>query len=245
MSANNQSPVLDKAFREIESPLSAFNNFQLQISDRLNDVIYGPYSRVAAPNQLNIKSDLIFNSDSIIIMGFVKLMVERNEMLVHALKPMGPEEMKIMQSINRNMLEVETCFFQYLQMYNRVCLGYNDVPNQLIRNIVNMIEKPKYHDLLTNSYFLIPYKSKIGGKLENQQVFMQKMYNRFEYIIKFSQNNSVSFNYTIFKVLSSDLNENRSLDNVRFLEYDKLYGSVVRMEDAEKFVINLFCYGNF
>jgi hypothetical protein len=243
-SQSNQSTLIDKAFREIESPLSAFNNFQLQISDKLNDVVYGPYSRIKSPNQLNIKSDLIFNSDSIIVMGFLKLFLDRNEMRVQAVRSMGHEEMKIMEAVNKNFPVVETCFFQYIQMYNRIALSYNDVPNALMRNIVNMIERPKYHDLLEQSYFLIPYKSKVGGKVEGEQVFLQKLYGRFEYIIKFKQANSVSFTYSIYKVLSSDLNENRSLENVRFLENDLVHQSTMRMEDAEKFVMNLFCYGN-
>jgi hypothetical protein len=232
-------------FREIESPLSAFNNFQLQISDKLNDVVYGPYSRISKLNQLTVKSELIFNSDSIVIMGFCKLMADRNQMKMQMLKALNSEELEVVAALQKNLMLVETCFFQYIQMYNRIGFGYNDVPNKLLKNIVNMIEQPRYHDILQQSSFLIPFKSKVGSKLENDpNIFMNKLYNRFEYIIKFKQETKTTFSYGIYKVLSSDLNENKSLENIRFYESDLLHKAVVRMDEAEKFVLNLFCYGN-
>jgi hypothetical protein len=237
---------MHKEFREIESPLSAFNNFQLHISDRLNDVVYGQYSRIKAPNQLTMKSELIFNSDYIILMGFMRLYNDRNIMKIKVLKEVSSEELEILTAIKRNFLQVETLLFQYIQMYNRIAAGYNDVPNGLLNNIVNMIEHQKYHDILLTSSFLIPYKSKVGAKLEgNDMIFMEKLYNRYEYVLRFQPDTKNQFIYTIQRVLSSDLNENKSLENVRFVENDVMHRSTVRIDDAERFVINLFCYGVF
>jgi hypothetical protein len=236
---------MHKEFREIDSPLSAFNNFQLQISDKLNDVVYGPYSKIAKSNQLNLKSQLIFNSDSIVIMGFVKLCLDRNDMKMQMLKALDKEELEVVTALQRNFIVVETCFFQYIQMYNRIAIGYNDVPNALIRNIINMIEQPRHHDKLIDSCFLLPFKSKVGGKLENDaQIFMNKMYSRFEYIIKFKPLTKATCQYSIYRVQSSDLNESRSVENTRYLEKDVLHTDTLKVDDAERFVVNLFCYGS-
>ena len=231
-----------KSFREIESPLSAFNNFQIDISDKLNHIIYGNTKL----NQLTLKSELIFNADSIIIMGFCKLFDDRNVMKMQMLKPLDKEQLEIVAALESNFQTVETCYYQYIQLYNRIAKGYNDVPNKLLVDIINMIEQPKYAVILESTSFLIPFKTKMGARVEkNLMVFMDKFYSRFEYVIKFKQDSKTLFSYFIYKVLSSDLNENKSLENIRFLEYDLMKSGSVKIEDAENFIKNLFCYGNF
>ena len=232
-----KNPLPEKLYKEIESPLSAFNNIQLDIANTLNEIIYGEKTKV---NQLTLKSHIIFESDSIAIMGFMRFIQHKDELFIKILKPINKYELDILTLINKNLPEVNKCFFRYIQMYNKIASGYDDVPQQLI----NIITKSIINNNFDDTQYLIPYKNKIGKNLfKKENSFMESIFHRYEYIIKFSNDSKLYFNYKIFKVLSSELNENKSLENVRYWENDMLKTGTVTKIDAEKFIINLFCYG--
>jgi len=239
-------------FREVESPLSAFNNIQIQITNDLSNAIYGSEVLSKIPNQLNISSNIIFEDGTITLLGILKLILHKNEMLVKVLKPLNQQELTILGKVNEAHGIISASFYQYLQMYRRIAFGYDDVPTQLINTIVNGIETKT---IKSDKKFLIPFKNKVGTKLTEEQEgvedktmyienFLCNIYNRYEYVIQFEIESKTNFIYKISKVLSSELNENKSLENIRFLEQDVLKTDTIHIRDAEKFVVSLFCYGN-
>ena len=196
------------------------------------------------------------------LLDFIKLILHKNELLIKILKPLNQEELEIINNLHNNYELLSMNFFQYIQMYNNIAKNYDDVPTKLIETITKFIVE---QNLDENNCFLIPFKNKIGIKydtylnddiIQNINVndekilspiknqYFNNVFNRYQYVIKFNFPNKTIFEYRIYKVLSSELNESKNLlENIKYLEQDMIKKGTLKKHQANIFVNKLFCYG--
>ena len=73
---------------------------------------------------------------------------------------------------------------------------------------------------------------------------MEKLFNRFSYVIKFNVENKQTFQYKFYRVLSTNLNESKSLENIRFEDIELLKENNLSFCKLQHFLVDLFYYGN-
>lgn len=241
--------------KQIESPLSSFNNIQIEITQQFEKIVF-----IDKPDYVNNKNKsllalnnlIIFDSNSITLMGFIKLVINpaNNELLVRISKPLDINDLSILNNIYKNWDIVSLNFFRYIQMYNNIAKNYNEVPTELIKNIIICFNK-HLKSFIPGSVlnkeidnFLIPFKNKISNKYDNDKHYIQNIYNRFQYILKIQIINKNTFEYKIIRVLSSELNENKNeLNNLKYLEQDLIKKGQLKNHQFNGFINKLFNYG--
>lgn len=226
-------------YKQIESPLIVFNNIQLDITEKINTIVFGK-SKV---NKLNLNSLIIFDDKTITLFGNFKLLNNKNELYIKVLKPLNKSDLEILSKLYNNFDEICLCFSNYLQMYERIANGYDGtVSVNHVNNIVLSIKKMKTLD--ENVRFLIPFKSKINDLVKENGYILQALLKKYEYIIKFYHTGkSQDIAYYIYQVEASCLDENKSIENCRYLGKDLMISGKIKNFYIETFVKDLFFYG--
>lgn len=246
-SLQSTQPYSNISGKFIESPISAFNNIISDISEIISSVVLMKIDKPTSLHKskkstidcLAIDSQIFFIDKSIHIMGFFKLYMFENKMLVKVLKPgLNFKELGILANIHKNFDLISQQFFRYIMMYNRITKNFDDVPAELVNQIINVIKKRKFEK---TSAYLLPFKNKLS-KLEKENDWA--LYSKYEFIIKFRNNTyNKHFTYSIFKVLSSDIKNSTSLECIRYSECDMIKTGSVNYSHTEEFIKNLFYYG--
>lgn len=239
----------------IEPPISAFNNIIADITQIISDVIFkrnfNNQSELRMFTALNhghnltnlynlAKEDKIFFvDDSIIILGFFKLYLHDNNMLVKVIKPgLNWEELSILSAIYNNYDLITQQFFRYIMMFNRITKNFDDVPMELINQIIKTIKSKN----TTNCSYLLPFKNKLT---KNDVETNWDLYKKYEFLITFKLDKSRNrFGYSIIKVLSDEVKMSNSLEQIRYVEKDVIKSDTINFADTEEFITQLFCYGN-
>lgn len=239
--------------QQIESPLSAFHNIQTKITNEFEKIIFvnkRNYKNNKNKPLLSMHNLIIFDCNTITLMGYIKLVFHRDELLVKITKPLNQEDLAIVSNIYSNWDEVSLNFFKYISMYDSIAKNYDSVPTQLINNIIIKFEKHlfNYKENNLNSIeidnFLIPFKNKINKKYDENKHYIENIYNRYEYLLKLHIINKTNFEYQIIRVLSSELNENKNeLNNIRYSEQDLIRKGTLKTFQIKLFVNSLFNYG--
>lgn len=236
--------MIPKIYKTINSPLSAFNNITNEISSEISNIFFRglnkDYMTKTGGNILAVESQIIFLDESIYILGIFKLTYNdkaNEKVTIKILNPnLKPQDLKYLNILYENFGKITTLFFRYIQMYNIIAKNCDDIPSSLIIEIVNNISNKKFGD-----YHLLPFKNKIS-KL--QQNLLSNKLDKYEFFVQFSHHTRNKFKFNIWQCLSSDLDQNVSINNIRFLEKELLTSGYVDYIDAETFVKQLFHYGN-
>ncbi len=228
----------------IEAPICVFNNITNKITQELEQIIYhnkSGYKFDKTKSLLALTGKIIFNNKSIILMDFIKLENIHDELHIKILRPtLRKEHFEIIHNITIHWENINKLFYHYLLMYNNIANGYDEVPNQLVQNIVEQIKRKTIKE---TEYFLIPYKTKIHMKYDEDRKYLENIFNRFSYIIKFEFHKN-KFIYKIFRVTPNELSHNKNnLNNLRFNNNDLISTDTLEITKAEQFIKQLFHYG--
>lgn len=220
----------------IESPLSAFNNLLLQNSNRLQKIYCNE------PNNIIFMNNLIFDNASILIYGCIKLLYVDNKFSVRFIGNFHSDKICLINKTLQNIKELEEIFNNYLYLVNNITNNFDDkisekYVNDLFNNITdNTFAKNKYH--------LVPYKNKIKHLYDNNDKVLDKLYNKYTYLIKFNRKSKLTFSFTLVKALSSEFSECKSLENLRFEEIDIILEETLPIQSLKQFLFNFFFYGD-
>lgn len=214
-----------------EAPIEVFNNIILGFTKQLGEIL-------DEKNQEEISKSLYFIENSINIYGWIKLYQNANgEICLKILKPIDKIDLLILEKIQKNWHQICRIYWYYLMMYNKIALNSDDVPQQLINQIVWEITTLNKSD---SKEYLLPFKNKLS-KLDLDINF----YDKFEYFFCFSKDieNSKQFSFKIKKVVINNKDKN-IVENLRYEEIDILHKGSYFKQDALNFVTELFLYGN-
>lgn len=238
-----------KPMKKIESPLSAFNNIQIELTHEFEKIIFKTkkdYKHNSQKSLLAMNNLIIFECDTITLMGYMKLILIHNELMLKIVKPLNIDNLEIINNIYNNWDNVSLNFFKYIQMYNIIAKNYDDIPYQLTDNIINSFNKNIGINKELNN-FLIPFKTKIFNKYDSENVnkhYIENIYNRYQYVLKLKMLTKITFEYQIIRVLSSELNENKNeLKNLRYSEQDIIKKDILKNSQIKIFITQLFHYG--
>lgn len=219
-------------YEKIESPISAFNNIIYQFIVELNEIFEIESSDIN--NQKT--SNFIFDNNSIIFFERIKVFYLNNKMQLMLLTPIHEKKMYILRTITNRFSDIANILYRYLYMLNSITNNYDlSISNGYINSIISDIKNKTYKD----KYYSIPYKNKIFNEVETDKT-VENLYNKFTYLLEFN-NIDGNLQYNIVRCLSSDLDESKSIHNIKFLEKEKIANGIV--SDIRKFLIKLMRYG--
>ena len=221
----------------IESPLSAFNNVLLQISNKLQHIYIGNENNISFINQL------LFEEKSITICNVVKLVYKNNEI---GLKFQGVfVNTDIIEKTLLYKEELFQIFKNYLFTISVATKNLDDgISQKQVSGIFEQINNERL-DFDNNQIFIVPHKIKIRHLYDEQKndKTLDNIFNRYSYIIKFQVINKNSFRYSLCRVISTILNESKSIENIKFEEIDIIKSDVLGLDKLKDFLIDLFYYG--
>lgn len=219
-------------YEKIESPISAFNNIIYQFIVELNEIFEIESSDIN--NQKT--SNFIFDNNSIIFFERIKVFYLNNKMQLMLLTPIHEKKMYILRTITNRFSDIANILYRYLYMLNSITNNYDlSISNGYINSIISDIKNKTYKD----KYYSIQYKNKIFNEVETDKT-VENLYNKFTYLLEFN-NIDGNLQYNIVRCLSSDLDESKSIHNIKFLEKEKIANGIV--SDIRKFLIKLMRYG--
>jgi len=245
---------MNQKIKPIESPLSAFNNILLDISDKLEMIYLGQkigidqnknntYDQRNLPKQINRNisfiNQLLFETKSITICNCIKLVCEHNKLGVKFIGIF--EDMDLIKITINNQKAIFEIFQYYLFLSSSIINKNTDheISIMFVNSIYNQILDKTIDK---NQLFMIPYKTKIK-KLYDPDKTLDAIYNRFTYVIKFEIVSNSVLKYTILRCVSSELNESKSLDNIRFEDIESIKTGHIQMQNIQDFLVELFYYG--
>lgn len=222
----------------IDSPLTIFNNVINNITQELEKILY---SKLDKKDLLLAKqNNIIFNEKSIYLINFIKVYNKNDELhLTITKKSLDINDLTIINNIHNNWDKINKIFFHYLLMYNSIANNYDAIPEKFIDNINNLLITNKLNE---SDFFLIPFKNKVSKLYDKNKSYHDKLYDRYNYIIKFT-NNKQTFNYKIYCVLSNEINETIGLECLRFLDSEIISEGTYKLRDSKEFLNKLFQYG--
>ncbi len=226
--------------KKIESPLSAFNNFLVQISDKL-EKIYIP-NKIEHTKDIVFINNLLFEEKSISICGRIKIIYENNEICFKFLGTFTDTHFVEITLLHKT--ELKQIFQNYLYIINSMSENLDFSIAQIhVESIFNQIKHKKINP---DQWFVLPYKQKINHLYDTSKndKTLEKIFNRFSYAVKFKVENSMTFQYKLYRVLSTELNESKSLENLRFEEIEILKENTISMNKLQQFLVDLFYYGD-
>jgi len=224
----------------IESPLSAFNNLLLQISKKIEHIYFPHKSKV---ENIVFINQLLFEEKSITILNVIKLVYHKNEVGIQFIGFFSKDTNLIRITLD-NQKELLEIFQNYLFIINSITNNFDaDVSQKQVQSIFNQVNSRK---ICPDTMFIVPYKNKISHLYDEKSndKTLEKIFNRFTYVIKFNTNDKQTFKYKLCRVTSTILNESKSLDNIRFEDIETLKEGSLTFDKLEKFLIDLFYYGD-
>lgn len=218
--------------KHIDSPLSAFNNFILNIGEDLNK-IFG--------TNLYAENNVLFDNDGILLFGYIRLSLKNNEFVFKINTEVNKYNKDNIRVLFDNYYSLETILYKYLFTLNLVTNNFDDSISY--RYLDLLVDECFKLDKDNNKYYLIPYNNKIS-KLQNDTT-LQNLLNRYSYLLEVRCNGPKQFEVLLLRVLSSELNQNNSIDNVKFLEKEIIRKSIITKEYFPKFINDLMIYGEY
>lgn len=220
---------------KIESPLSIFNNIMLEIGNDLSNIYnYDLYGT----------NNCIFDNDSVLIFGYIKISRindSKSDILLQFKKKLKESDFEIITKTIDNWKDIKAIVFKYFLMLDTVTENLDSsIKIDYVKSILRDVKKSNLHDKI----YLIPYKNKIFENLDNHDKTLENVFCKFSYVLNLMKTTKNYYKFSIIRVLSSDLNENNSLESIRPLEKDYLYEGTVHIDNIGKFLKNLMFYGN-
>lgn len=221
---------MTEEFQKIESPLASFNNFIIVICNQLSE-IYG--------YDLTKNNDIIFDNDSINLFGYIKITKDLvNDIKIFVKKPITHSNKNIINITLSNYKELCSIYYRYAFIFNDISNNFDaSVTTAYINSILKDIETNNYE----NKTYFIPFRHKIAEEIKDNET-LKNLYNKFSYglqIKKLSKN----YRYNIIRLISSDLDEAKCIENIRPLEIDIIVSGYINGDKVSEFFKNLMFYG--
>lgn len=211
--------------QQIETPLYSFNNIILKIVRDFEKEF----------NISNLSECIIFNNDSMSLFGWVNIFNHNGIIKLQINKDLDSRDFTIVNLIYSKYEFVVRQFSIYLMMYNRIAKECDEVPFQLVENVINDVTSKKFHD----KKYLLPFKDKLS-ELDKEL----NIYNKYELFLSFHKTTYPNIlNVRVKKYMSSDLDESVSINNLKYLDVDTIFEKHVNMVDMTTFIKNLYFYG--
>lgn len=227
---------------KIDSPVSAFNNILLQINKEISNI----YQTDVFKTQ-----NCIFFDDSMLLFGFIKFQKINNEIGFKFTGFITDNLEKYVRITLDNSDKLRNIFNKYLFLLNDVQNNFDkSVSIRYINTIIDDINSFDEKQLV-NQYYLIPLKEKIFKNYDNfkeveRDKTLEVILLKYSYLITFAINGPKQVKFTIFRVLSSDLDESKSLNNIRFLEKEIIKNGLIQKgKQLRIFLTKLLIYGEF
>lgn len=232
------SAAITSITKSVESPLSAFNNLLNQIAKKFEVIYIGDNSR-GNVRSLSFINQMLFDEKSITLFGKIKLIYQNNDFKFKFSGEYNVESLEIIQKTLDNSAELMQLFQQYLFIVSTINKNFDHtVSETYVKTISDAIKEHK----ATNQLFLVPHKAKIQHCYDSSDKTLDSIFNRYSYLIKFTTTKT-HFRYKLLRVLSSELNESKSLDNIRFEDIDVIKEDMLRLDGLDDFLVKLFYYG--
>jgi len=151
------------------------------------------------------------------------------------------DNLEIIKKVIKFQKELYQIFQGYLYMITSLTNNFDDKISQ--KHIESIYEQLKDGTIDKNQMFVIPHKNKIKHLYDSKDKSLDKLYNRYSYIIKFSCETKQTIKYNLCRCLSSKLKESKSIENIRFEEIEVLKTATITTEQSPKFLLDLFYYG--
>jgi hypothetical protein len=241
-----------------DTPITTYNNLLVKICDKLNQIYYGGNSRNSrkgtkdVENQLILQSRIIFENNTIKLFGFM-IIGYSTDLLTQGVKlkfigDITKEKFQIIQKTLANINDIQTMIFDYVFTQNYLFNKYDDsVTHNQIMNIYNQIKSGKY--LYKNNevsqaigIFLVPYKNKL--RIDNNPDLFGLL-TKFDYGIEFIPITARQYRYNLKMLVSQELDESKSIQNLRYKEINTIKTGIVDVNDLMDFLQNLFYFGEF
>jgi hypothetical protein len=219
-------------YKKIESPLSAFNNILNQIVNKLL-LLYDKKQ-----NDVDFVNSLLFEENAITILGKIKIVYKQEKI---GLKFLGIfDNYDLIHKTLKNELELKQIFQHYLFTISSLTNNFDSsISQKYVDNIIEQVQKPDYDK---NIYYVIPYKNKIKHLYDVNDKLFENLYTKYSYVLKLDSNR-LTFSYNLLRVLSTDLNESKSLENLRFEDIEVLKTDTLPINRLSNFLTDLFYYG--
>lgn len=231
-----ENPKVENKFK-VESPLSVFNNVINDITEKIEKIYIGN------TKSMSFRGKLLFEINSITIANKVKLISDGDNVSFKFCGSFEGKDMSLVKTTYENQDKLFGLFHQYLFVAGNISRNFD---GSISANYVNSI----IGDCLSTPIccstkkFLIPYKVKIQHLYDSCDGTVEKLYNRFSYVLCVYREDVSKFSCSIQRVLSSELSENKSLDNLRFEEIATIKKCKIAKKDLTRFMSELFFYGN-
>lgn len=222
----------------IESPLSAFNNLLLQITEKIKNIYI---SNKTKTNNIEFINDLLFEENSITIRNQVKFSYCNQNVGIQFIGLF--QDLSIIQKTIDNEKTLLEIFQNYLYLIKSASTNFDDNVSQ--KQIDSIYSQLKTGTIDSEQMFLLPYKRKINHLYDSSKndKTLENIFHRFAYVIKFNLENKTHFKYKICRVLSTILNESKSMENIRFEDIEILKENIVPLNKSCEFLKELYYYG--
>lgn len=220
--------------KKVESPLAAFNNFMIDLGKELQDIYnYDVFGT----------NNCMFEDESILLFGFIRLMRVNNGMGIKFNDVITDDNYKVVKYTLASKSELSSIFFKYLFILNDVRHNYDDsISSKYVENIIEEIQK---NDKFEDKVYLIPFKNKIFKNYDKIDPLLEKLFTRYTYVLNVKHNGPIQYRWKLIRLLSSELNESYSLENIRPLEKEIIREGLVQKENIYQFMVKLMYYGEF
>jgi hypothetical protein len=222
--------------KKISSPLSSFNNILLQITKDIEQIYLG---NIETNPNMDFVNNLLFEEKSITIFGQIKILLKNDKI---NFKFCGEfRDFCFIEKTTANKQQLEYFFQQYIFLIDSLTKNFdNSVSYKFIENVYNEIVS----NVNPQKIFLVPIKDKIKRYYDSNDSTLDNLYNRYSYVVKFiKQPNNRLIRYKLLRVLSSELDQVKSIDNIRFEDIDTIKDGNLSTERLPKFLEELFYYG--
>ena len=236
-------------YKRIESPLSAFNNVINQLTEKLQAIYTDGescknFSYLKKYANQNFLSQLLFENKSITVFGCIKIMLVEEDIVFKFNGNFSSPKLDMIQKTIEHKYELKQIMQQYLYIVDSVSNNYDaSISHRYIESIYDSLMNESSKNKNINQMFLVPYKNKIKHLYDCDDKCLEKLFNRYTYVIKFSRKSNSSFNYKLNRVLSSELDESKSIENIRFEDVETLREDTLPIEKLNNFLVNLYYYG--
>ncbi|MCK9417113.1 hypothetical protein M0Q97_10695 [Candidatus Dojkabacteria bacterium] len=234
--------IEETIYSKIESPLSNFNNLIYQLAGELNEIYYS--NEKSNLNLLLVRNELIFDNKYILLFGFIKIGMNKfGEFCFKFSGDINPKRMELVSKSLYNKQQLNNIYNKYIFILTTTIKNYDETISQnYVETIYKELTDKNFIENQKNEikYYLIPYKSKIKHLFDNDKT-LEKLFTKFEYVICFDK--KISYHYYLYRVLSSNLNQSKSIDNIRYLEKECISNGTIQINNLWQFLKSLFYYG--
>ncbi len=222
----------NQIYTEVDSPMALFNNFMVAIGEQLSEIY---------EYDLFKNNDIIFDNDSILLFGYIKLCKNTSDELQLLIKK--PIVLKLIKQVKLtidNFRKLEDIYCQYMTIFNDISKNYD---SSITERYITIIFADLCRNNISKKVYFIPHRHKIANEIQDNDT-LANLYNKFAYGLTFHELKTPGlYKYSIIRMIASDLNESKCIANIRPLEIDTVITGKLTLKESKDFLTDLMYYG--